>query len=249
MYEFFNIGEIAEFFQIPASKLRYWDKEGLINLSRNINNDYREYSFKSVSDVATIAFYRSINIPIKELKTLSNKTIDDLAAIFDNTEEKIKNQIQELEVTLKRIETKKNALAKIKAYEQVPYKIEDFNFEAVVEFDRFNREHLHKGLNDSESFAIVVDPAQKEQFLSGIVYAQKPLGQKLLWQNTNKKCLKSLLKFYHGVPQENIQRSMSQLFEYLDKNNYKYGTVIARFLISEFGDNPVNYHEAYVELL
>lgn len=249
MYEFFNIGEIADFFQISKSKLRYWDKEGLIKLSRNTNNDYREYSIKAISEVANIMFYRSLDVPIKELKSLSVMSLDDLSAVLDKTEEKIVTQLQELAQTHKRIQDKQRAIEKIKAYEKEPYVLGDNPLSKVVEFGRKTQKYLKHIIENSENFVIVSRREPVNEFLPGVALAGEPEpDDTVIWQKKCDNYLRCLLKFSHD-PFEDKNIAIEDLLEYLYKHNYNYGVITAPFLFAEFGDNPVNYHEAYVELL
>lgn len=249
MYEFFTIGEISEYLQIPKSKLRYWDREGLIELSRNSGNDYREYSIKAVTDVANIMFYRSLNVPIKELKKLSGMTVDDLENILNQTERQIDEQIAGLIKTKKRINSKKSVMAKIRAYMQTPYVISEFDFDAIVEFNRDNNQHLQECLANSEKFAVLITPGHEKDYLNGVVQNNPKPDENVIWRKTTVKCLKCLLKFNPVYPGANLGDALSDIYAYLKDNNYKYGAIVARFLIAEFGKKPTNYHEIYVELL
>lgn len=249
MYEFFNIGEIADFFQIPKSKLRYWDKEGLINLARNANNDYREYSIKAISEVANIMFYRSLDVPIKELKRLPEMSMHDFSVMLNKTELKIMAQLEELAQTRKRIQGRQKAIEKIKAYEKEPYVLGGNPLSKVVEFGPGNRKYLKHIIENPENFIIVSKLEPANEFLVGVALQSEPeLDDVLIWQKKCENYLKCLLKLSHD-PFENQNIGIEDLLEYLYKNNYKHGVITAPFLFAEFGDNIVNYHEAYVELL
>ena len=42
----FQIGEIARFFDIPASTFRYWEEKGILHPGKKIENQYREYAIE-----------------------------------------------------------------------------------------------------------------------------------------------------------------------------------------------------------
>ena len=42
----FQIGEIARFFDIPASTLRYWEDKGVLHPGKKAENQYREYTIE-----------------------------------------------------------------------------------------------------------------------------------------------------------------------------------------------------------
>ena len=47
----FQIGEIARFFDMPASTFRYWEDKGILHPRKKIENQYREYA---IEDLMTI---------------------------------------------------------------------------------------------------------------------------------------------------------------------------------------------------
>ena len=44
----FQIGEIARFFDIPASTFRYWEEKGILHPGKKIENQYREYAIEDM---------------------------------------------------------------------------------------------------------------------------------------------------------------------------------------------------------
>lgn len=254
LYEFFNIGEIADFFQIPKSKLRYWDKEGLIRLSRNSGNDYREYSLKAVSEVANVAFYRSINVSIKELKKLSEMDIYGLRQILESTQRRIDQEIANMQKTQERLQKKIKSIAKVKAYTGKPFILADNPMSQIVTFVKGDREQLQQCIDDSEKFVFIFNNNVKTDFETGLVTENPRPEDEVIWSNNQRQYLKGLLKLSHddrvfnGKFSENF-KELQELYNYLDARGYKYGLILARFLVAEFGDSPTNYYETYVELL
>ena len=52
-----RIGEIADFFDIPASTLRYWEEKEIITPKKNPENNYREYQISDLMSLSDIIFY------------------------------------------------------------------------------------------------------------------------------------------------------------------------------------------------
>lgn len=55
----FHIGQIARFFDLPASTLRYWDEVGILTPHKNHTNSYREYTVSDLMTISDIIFYKN----------------------------------------------------------------------------------------------------------------------------------------------------------------------------------------------
>lgn len=53
----FQIGEIARFFDVPASTLRYWEDKGVLHPKKGIENHYREYTVEDLMTISDVIFY------------------------------------------------------------------------------------------------------------------------------------------------------------------------------------------------
>ncbi|MGC3728257.1 MerR family transcriptional regulator, partial [Enterococcus faecalis] len=61
----YTIKEVTELFNIPKSTIRYWDEQGLICTTRNVENGYRSFDLEDLFKIYDIDFYRKMGIPIK----------------------------------------------------------------------------------------------------------------------------------------------------------------------------------------
>ena len=52
----FQIGEIARFFDIPASTLRYWEDKGVLHPGKKSENQYREYTIEDLMTISDVIF-------------------------------------------------------------------------------------------------------------------------------------------------------------------------------------------------
>ena len=57
--DWYSIREVAEEIDVPASTLRHWEKEGLIEPKRDIDNGYRKYSRADIRRLLIIRTIRS----------------------------------------------------------------------------------------------------------------------------------------------------------------------------------------------
>lgn len=62
-----TIKEVEERTGLTRSNIRFYEKEGLIEPSRNDNNGYRDYSEKDVETIKKIAYLRTLEISIEDI--------------------------------------------------------------------------------------------------------------------------------------------------------------------------------------
>ena len=89
-----TIGQLSETLGIEKSTLRYWDSQGIITLTRNDSNNYREYSKQDITEISDIAFYRSIDMPIKQCKEINQMPVEQLKETFEEIDQKITEEIK-----------------------------------------------------------------------------------------------------------------------------------------------------------
>ena len=65
MEKTFQIGEIARFFDLPASTLRYWEECGLLTPEKHAENGYRSYSVSDLMAISDAVFYKNLGLPLK----------------------------------------------------------------------------------------------------------------------------------------------------------------------------------------
>lgn len=63
-----TIKEVAERTGLTRSNIRFYEKEKLIEPSRNDNNGYRVYSEKDVGDLKKIAYLRTLEISVEDIR-------------------------------------------------------------------------------------------------------------------------------------------------------------------------------------
>ena len=64
----FQIGEIASFFDIPASTLRYWEDKGVLHPGKKCENQYREYTIEDLMTISDVIFYKNLGLQLKEIR-------------------------------------------------------------------------------------------------------------------------------------------------------------------------------------
>ncbi len=64
----YTIGQVSKFLGISRDTLKFYEDKGLVNPKKNDENGYRIYNNFDIYDIATINFYREIDIEIKRFK-------------------------------------------------------------------------------------------------------------------------------------------------------------------------------------
>ncbi len=87
-----TIKDVEERTGLSRSNIRFYEKEKLIEPSRNENNGYRDYSENDVENIKKIAYLRTLGISIEDIRNI----ISEKATLKDTLEkqyEVLKSQI------------------------------------------------------------------------------------------------------------------------------------------------------------
>ena len=70
-----TIKEVEERTGLARSNIRFYEKEKLIEPSRNEKNGYRDYSEQDIENIKKIAYLRTLEISIEDIRyIMSNKS-------------------------------------------------------------------------------------------------------------------------------------------------------------------------------
>ena len=87
-----TIKDVEERTGLSRSNIRFYEKEKLIEPSRNESNGYRDYSKNDVENIKKIAYLRTLGISIEDIRNIYPKS-----NIAGNLRSKVvKNQITDL---------------------------------------------------------------------------------------------------------------------------------------------------------
>lgn len=114
MMKWMTLHQVAELLAIPTSTLRYWDKQGLIQLNRG-RNHYRQVSLDDLVNIIDVMQFREMEIPLEQVK--QTPTMDEIAlwALLAEHKTKLKQTIQSMKQTIRKIELRQQALDRITA--------------------------------------------------------------------------------------------------------------------------------------
>lgn len=90
-----TIKEVEERTGLARSNIRFYEKEKLIEPSRNDKNGYRDYSEQDIENIKKIAYLRTLEIPIEDIRhIMSNKV--SLMDVIEKQTVTIQEQIEGL---------------------------------------------------------------------------------------------------------------------------------------------------------
>lgn len=242
----YTIHEISKIFDLPKSKLRYWDSEGLINLARNEQNNYREYNVTTMYEVMDVLSYRALNIPIKDVKHLLSASPEELEVTLVQKEQDVQHQIDALLEVQSALQKKKQHLAIYEELLAYPYAPSQPDASIIIPFQVIDTSYWNYCVKDSYPYSIVYN-AMTGSFEYGLSFeSSKPVND-VLWENTSStnQYVQFLLKInYNDYQDHNLQEHL----DYLHQQGKKTGTIIARLLFSANDPIRYDYYRAWVEI-
>ena len=90
-----TIKDVEERTGLSRSNIRFYEKEKLIEPSRNESNGYRDYSENDVENIKKIAYLRTLGISIEDIRNIICEKVT-LQEMLEKQKEVLKNQITDL---------------------------------------------------------------------------------------------------------------------------------------------------------
>ena len=90
-----TIKDVEERTGLSRSNIRFYEKEKLIEPSRNESNGYRDYSENDVENIKKIAYLRTLGISIEDIRSIISEKVT-LQEMIEKQKEVLKNQITDL---------------------------------------------------------------------------------------------------------------------------------------------------------
>ena len=86
-----TIKDVEERTGLSRSNIRFYEKEKLIEPSRNESNGYRDYSENDVENIKKIAYLRTLGISIEDIRSIISEKVT-LQEMLEKQKEVLKNQ-------------------------------------------------------------------------------------------------------------------------------------------------------------
>ena len=179
----FQIGEIAGFFDIPASTLRYWEDKGVLHPGKKSENQYREYTIEDLMTISDVIFYKNLGLQLKEICGMEASTPKQHQELFAEKIVELKRQQEMLTRRMKKLRYHMQAVEMLKAQ---PYQETDIDTDCVVSFDLIERDKLRRYIENPYLYTRIQHSQSLPQEQRGLtVSADMSLSfpeSSILWQ-------------------------------------------------------------------
>ncbi|MEG1797494.1 MAG: MerR family transcriptional regulator [Clostridium sp.] len=117
----FSVGEIAKLTGVSIRTLQYYDNIELVPLRKELTNGRRFYEEKDITKLQQVLFYKSLGLPIKEIKPLLAHAVtnEEIASVLRNQRQVMHHQLNDMKMDIALIDTSIKNLKKIILYFQV----------------------------------------------------------------------------------------------------------------------------------
>ena len=245
----FQIGEIAQFFHLPASTLRYWEDCGILTPEKNEENQYRAYTVPDLMTISDIIFYKSLGISLKDIRGIDKHTPSQQKQLFDEKMQELMEEQEQLQRRMEKMRRHITAVQTLEDLKRTAYQETDIDTDCIVSFDLIERDKLRRYIENPYLYSRVQhsDCLQEEQrglTIPAHQACQFPSSQ-ILWRKNSSTYLVCLMKeqVCAGFPND-----LDQHLAHIQKT-YRTGTVISRFLLCAQEDGKVyDYYKTFVEV-
>lgn len=249
MERVFQIGEIASFFGIPASTLRFWEDSGVLVPKRNSENQYRVYTVPDLMTISDILFYKSLGIPLNQIRDMEQMGLQSHQDICIQQMETLHQQQIALEQRMQKLQYHIEALNTIRKLQEHPYQEGNIDTDCIVSFELVEIEKLKQYISNPYLYSRVQHSSCIEEERRGlsITFQQKELEQyqDTLWEKRASKYIVCLMK------EEITSDYPNDLLVHLAKvqETYKTGYVISRFLTcAQENRKTYDFYKTYIEV-
>ena len=250
MKRLYSIGEVSELLDIPRSTIRYWDAEGLIHAAREEENGYRLFDIDAIFQVYDINFYRKIDIPMKQMKNLYSKSLNEMYDILAETEQRLDHEKKILEQKHKEVLSRKKQLKEMIDSEPDKFPEEEIPFQKIVVAASDDLLYSKEYLKNYSSFVIYF-PENNQNSIYGFCtdeHTKELPGSQTIWQNDPaKKYVRFLLKVEVNNTKNN---NLSEVKDRLQKQGYRLGQTIGQYLLTHTTKEKISfeYYRAWIEV-
>lgn len=250
MKRLYSIGEVSELLDIPRSTIRYWDAEGLIHAAREEENGYRLFDIDAIFQVYDINFYRKLDIPMKQMKNLYSKSLNEMYDILAETEQRLDHEKKILEQKHKEVLSRKKQLKEMIDSEPDKFPEEEIPFQKIVVAASDNLLYSKEYLKNYSSFVIYF-PENNQNSIYGFCtdeHTKELPGSQTIWQNDPaKKYVRFLLKVEVNNTKNN---NLSEVKDRLQKQGYRLGQTIGQYLLTHTTKEKISfeYYRAWIEV-
>ena len=246
----FQIGEIAQFFRLPASTLRYWEDCGVITPQKNENNQYRTYTVSDLMTISDIIFYKSLGIPLKKIRDMEKTTPTDQKQIFEQKMQDLMDEQQQLLRRMEKLRHHIEAVQTLEALKKTVYQETDIDTECIVSFDLIEQDKLLRYIENPYLYSRVQHSSTPQQEQRGLTvppdFGGTLVDSQVIWRKHSSKYIVFLMR---EEITENFPNDLQVHLNHI-QSRHKTGDVISRFLLCAQENGKVfDFYKTFVEIL
>lgn len=246
----FQIGEIAQFFHLPASTLRYWEDRGVITSQKNENNQYRTYTVSDLMTISDIIFYKSLGIPLKKIREMEKTTPTGQKQVFEQKMQALLDEQQQLLRRMEKLRHHIEAVQTLEALKQTVYQETDIDTDCIVSFDLIEQDKLLRYIENPYLYSRVQHSSTPQQEQRGLTvpgdFDGTLVDSQVIWRKHSSKYIVFLMR---EEITENFPNDLQVHLNHI-QSRHKTGDVISRFLLCAQENGRVfDFYKTFVEIL
>lgn len=235
-----NISQIANIYGIPTTTLYFWEKQGLLAPPQNPDNGYREFDInKAFAEIGDVYFFRSIGLPIREIKKLKNCGAAELRKTLDDSHRELEEKISNYTLKLRIIEEKLQQLDEILNAKHCTFAEEDIPFERAIYLDRADKKHIRRYLLNPNCFVTVGDVSRELKKDVNCLAVEKDFEGKTIFEKHAGD--KYVASHFRAATHNTANNDFGEVTDALRATGAKFSRYITQFVICACDENGTQY--------
>lgn len=247
----FQIGEISQFFDIPASTLRYWEDMKVLMPAKDQTNNYREYTVEDLMSISDVIFYKNLGLPLKNIRQMERTTPEQHYHLLEEKMSELQQQQIALQQRMEKLNCHMRAIQALKELRENPYQETDIDTDCIVSFELIERDKLRRYIENPYLYSRVQHSENMQIEQRGITIMRSQLSEELqeaqiIWEKNNNRYITFLMKeeITDGFPND-MQRQLQII-----QRKYQTGAVISRFLVCAQEEGKIyDFYKTFVEII
>lgn len=248
MEQRFHIGEIADLLEIPASKLRYWESQGLLRCDREPENAYRQYTVSDLMTLSDLSFYRNLGLSVRQVANLESLALEEHQQLCRRQITALQEQRRTLIRQQRRLERYLRALETIEELGRQPFVPAAIDTACIVAFSLTDTALLKQYTKNPYLYSRVQDSADLSREQRGLTVPPETVGAdaEILWQDHGGTYVAALMR---ETVAPDYPNDLADVLAAVQRE-HATGTVISRFL-ARARENGVLYdfYKCYIEIV
>lgn len=185
MEKTFQVGEIARFFDLAPSTLRYWEECGILAPDKNKENQYRTYSVSDLMAISDAVFYKSLGLPLKQIRDMEQTTLGQHRKLLEGKMGELVVLQEQVRLRMEKLRCHLEAIDEMERLRTRTYAIEEIDTECIVSFDLIEQDKLRQYIGNPYLYSRVQHSSCLQQEHRGLTVPAEQLDQfppeQILW--------------------------------------------------------------------